>query len=36
VIAGLGAQKEPGLVPLGAAYVLFLAIVGPVLTRAAK
>jgi CPA2 family monovalent cation:H+ antiporter-2 len=36
VIAGLGAQMQPGLVPLGAAYVLFLAIVGPVLTRAAK
>lgn len=36
VIAGLGAGLEPRLGPLSAAYVLFLAVLGPVLTRAAK
>jgi CPA2 family monovalent cation:H+ antiporter-2 len=36
VIAGLGAGLEPGLGPLAAAYVLFLAILGPVLARLAK
>jgi CPA2 family monovalent cation:H+ antiporter-2 len=36
VIAGLGAGLEPSLGPLAAAYVLFLAILGPVLTRLAK
>jgi CPA2 family monovalent cation:H+ antiporter-2 len=36
VIAGIGASVEPGLVPLSAAYVLFLAILGPILTRMAK
>jgi CPA2 family monovalent cation:H+ antiporter-2 len=34
VIAGLGAGIEPKLEPLSAAYVLFLAILGPVLARA--
>jgi len=34
VIAGLGAGIEPRLGPLSAAYVLFLAILGPILTRA--
>lgn len=33
VIAGLGAGVEPLLGPLSAAYVLFLAIVGPILVR---
>lgn len=36
VIAGLGTAIEPGLGPLSAAYVLFTAILGPLLTRAAK
>jgi monovalent cation:H+ antiporter-2, CPA2 family len=36
VIAGLGAGIEPRLGPLAAAYVLFLAIVGPLLARFAK
>lgn len=36
VIAGLGAAIEPGLGPLSAAYMLFLAILGPILTRAVK
>jgi monovalent cation:H+ antiporter-2, CPA2 family len=36
VIAGLGAGIEPGLGPLAAAYVLFLAILGPFLARLAK
>jgi len=36
VIAGLGAGLEPQLGPLSAAYVLFLAILGPILARAAK
>jgi CPA2 family monovalent cation:H+ antiporter-2 len=36
VIAGLGAGLEPRLGPLSAAYVLLLAVVGPILTRAAK
>jgi CPA2 family monovalent cation:H+ antiporter-2 len=35
VIAGLGAVLEPQLGPLSAAYVLFLAVLGPILTRAA-
>jgi CPA2 family monovalent cation:H+ antiporter-2 len=34
VIAGLGAQMEPQLNALSAAYVLFLAILGPILARA--
>jgi CPA2 family monovalent cation:H+ antiporter-2 len=33
VIAGLGAAVEPRLAPLAAAYVLILAIAGPILTR---
>ena len=33
VIAGLGAGLEPRLGPLAAAYVLFLAVVGPLLAR---
>ena len=33
VIAGLGTALEPGLGPLSAAYVLFLAVVGPLLGR---
>lgn len=33
VIAGLGAGLEPRLEPLSAAYVLFLAILGPILAR---
>ena len=33
VIAGLGAAIEPALAPLSAAYVLFLVVLGPVLTR---
>jgi len=36
VIAGLGSVLEPQLGPLSAAYVLLLAVLGPVLTRAAK
>ena len=36
VIAGLGAGIEPALGPLAAAYVLFLAILGPMLARFAK
>jgi CPA2 family monovalent cation:H+ antiporter-2 len=36
VIAGLGAGIEPKLGPLAAAYVLFLAILGPLLARFAK
>jgi CPA2 family monovalent cation:H+ antiporter-2 len=36
VIAGLGAALEPSLGPLAAAYVLFLAILGPVLARLSK
>jgi CPA2 family monovalent cation:H+ antiporter-2 len=36
VIAGLGAGLEPRLGPLSAAYVLFLAVLGPILMRAAK
>jgi len=33
VIAGLGVAAEPRLGPLSAAYVLILAIVGPVLAK---
>ncbi len=33
IIAGLGASAEPQLAPIAAAYVLILAILGPVLTR---
>ena len=36
VIAGLGVSIEPRLGPFSAAYVLFLAVLGPILTRAAK
>jgi monovalent cation:H+ antiporter-2, CPA2 family len=36
VIAGLGASLEPQLGPLAAAYVLLLAVLGPILARAAK
>lgn len=36
VIAGLGASVEPRLGPLAAAYVLLLAIVGPLLARVTK
>jgi CPA2 family monovalent cation:H+ antiporter-2 len=36
VIAGLGVGLEPSLGPLAAAYVLFLAILGPILARIAK
>lgn len=36
VIAGLGASLEPRLGPLSAAYVLVLAVLGPILTRAAN
>jgi len=36
VIAGLGVGFEPQLGPLSAAYVLFLAVLGPILSRAAK
>jgi CPA2 family monovalent cation:H+ antiporter-2 len=36
VIAGLGVWIEPSLGPLAAAYVLFLAILGPILARLAK
>ena len=36
VIAGLGTGLVPQLGPLSAAYVLFLAVLGPILARAAK
>jgi CPA2 family monovalent cation:H+ antiporter-2 len=36
VVAGLGAGLEPQLGPLSAAYVLFLAVLGPILMRAIK
>jgi CPA2 family monovalent cation:H+ antiporter-2 len=36
VIAGLGVSLEPQLGPLSAAYVLFLAVLGPMLARAVK
>jgi CPA2 family monovalent cation:H+ antiporter-2 len=36
VIAGLGAGLGPSLGPLAASYVLFLAILGPILARLAK
>jgi len=36
VIAGFGSALEPQLGPLSAAYVLLLAVLGPILTRAAK
>jgi CPA2 family monovalent cation:H+ antiporter-2 len=36
VIAGLGAGLEPQLGPLSAAYVLLLAVLGPILMRASK
>jgi monovalent cation:H+ antiporter-2, CPA2 family len=36
VIAGLGAGLEPQLGPLSAAYVLFLAVLGPIIARAVK
>ena len=36
IIAGLGAGIEPRLGPLAAAYVLFLAVLGPILARLAK
>lgn len=36
IIAGLGASVEPRIGPFAAAYVLMLAIVGPLLARAAK
>jgi monovalent cation:H+ antiporter-2, CPA2 family len=36
VIAGLGAGLEPQLGPVSTAYVLLLAVLGPVLVRAAK
>jgi len=36
VIAGLGAGLEPQLGPLSAAYVLLLAVLGPILARATK
>ena len=36
IIAGLGSAIEPRLGPLAAAYVLFLALLGPVLARFAK
>jgi CPA2 family monovalent cation:H+ antiporter-2 len=36
VIAGLGAAAEPRLGPLAAAYVLFLAVLGPALARLVK
>lgn len=36
VIAGLGMGLEPRLEPLAAAYVLFLAIIGPMLARAIR
>jgi CPA2 family monovalent cation:H+ antiporter-2 len=36
IIAGLSASLEPRIGPFPAAYVLMLAVVGPLLTRAAK
>lgn len=36
VIAGLGAGIEPQLGPLSASYVLFMAVLGPILTRIVK
>jgi monovalent cation:H+ antiporter-2, CPA2 family len=36
VIAGLGTSLEPQIGPISTAYVLFLALLGPVLSRAAK
>jgi CPA2 family monovalent cation:H+ antiporter-2 len=36
VIAGLGAGLNPGLGPLAAAYVLILAVAGPVVARLMK
>jgi CPA2 family monovalent cation:H+ antiporter-2 len=36
VIAGLGTGLEPRLGPLSAAYVLFLAVLGPIVVRAVK
>ena len=36
VIAGLGAAVEPGLGPLAAAYVLLLAVMGPLVVRLGK
>jgi CPA2 family monovalent cation:H+ antiporter-2 len=36
VIAGLGSGTEPQLGPLSAAYVLFMAIFGPILVRTSK
>ena len=33
IIAGLGASAEPKLAPIAAAYVLILAVIGPILTR---
>jgi CPA2 family monovalent cation:H+ antiporter-2 len=36
VIAGLGVTLEPSIGPMVAAYVLFLAILGPILARLAK
>ena len=36
VLAGLGAGLEPQLGPLAAAYVLTLAVLGPLLARASK
>jgi CPA2 family monovalent cation:H+ antiporter-2 len=36
VLAGLGAGLEPQLGPRSAAYVLFLAVLGPILVRASK
>jgi monovalent cation:H+ antiporter-2, CPA2 family len=36
VVAGLGVSLEPRLGPLAAAYVLFLAVLSPILIRAAK
>ena len=36
VIAGLGATIQPRLAPLSAAYVLLMAIAGPVLARFTK
>lgn len=36
VIAGLGAAEEPELAPLAAAYVLLLAVAGPLVTRYAE
>lgn len=36
VIAGLGTAVEPRLLPLAAAYVLFLALLGPILSRLTK